>query len=85
MAGALKLVLLGEGRVGKTSLSSRFVSSSFDEGQAPTQAAAFQSKQVMLPGSGGDCGGRLVELAIWDTAGQERFHALGGASKMICF
>lgn len=66
----LKLVLLGEGRVGKTSLSSRFVSNSFNEGQTPTSAAAFLTKRVAINGS-------PCELAIWDTAGQERFHSLG--------
>lgn len=66
----IKLVLLGEGRVGKTSLSSRFVSDSFNEGQGPTSAAAFLTKRIEIRGC-------ACELAIWDTAGQERFHSLG--------
>lgn len=67
---SLKVVLLGEGRVGKTSLSARWIHDQFDEGQMPTQAAAFVSKKVVIDG-------RAVEVAVWDTAGQERFHALG--------
>jgi small GTP-binding protein len=66
-----KIVLLGEGRVGKTSLVTRFVNDTFDDAQASTiQAMMFSKKKVTIDG---EC----VDLAIWDTAGQERFHALG--------
>lgn len=66
----IKIVLLGEGRVGKTSLALRFVHNTFNHSQQATYQASFLSKQVTA-------GGKEVELAIWDTAGQERFHALG--------
>ncbi len=58
------------GRVGKTSISARWISNQFDEGQVPTRAAAFSTKNITVDGT-------PVELALWDTAGQERFHALG--------
>jgi len=65
-----KVVLLGEGRVGKTSLLLRFVNNVFSETQPPTIQASYLTKRMTLDG-------QAVQLAVWDTAGQERFHALG--------
>ena len=65
------MVLLGEGRVGKTSLLVRFVSNAFDESQAPTVRATYLSKTLRLENDA------RATLNVWDTAGQERFHALG--------
>lgn len=66
----LKIVLLGDGRVGKTSLVLRYVNDVFTEKQTATIQASYLTKRLNV-------GGTLVTLAIWDTAGQERFHALG--------
>ncbi|DBA89743.1 TPA: hypothetical protein ACH3X2_004622 [Trebouxia sp. C0005] len=66
----VKVVLLGEGRVGKTSLALRFVHNTFNHSQQASLQASFLTKQIIA-------GSQQVELAIWDTAGQERFHALG--------
>uniref|UniRef100_A0A7S0PZI3 Ras-related protein Rab-21 n=1 Tax=Coccolithus braarudii TaxID=221442 RepID=A0A7S0PZI3_9EUKA len=65
-----KVVLLGEGRVGKTSLVLRFCRDTFTDVQPPTVQASYLDKQVSV-------GDKRLNLAIWDTAGQERFHALG--------
>uniref|UniRef100_A0A915HIV0 Ras-related protein Rab-21 n=1 Tax=Romanomermis culicivorax TaxID=13658 RepID=A0A915HIV0_ROMCU len=65
-----KVVLLGEGCVGKTCLVLRFVENKFASKHVSTLQAAFFTKTV-------DIDGKQAELAIWDTAGQERFHALG--------
>ncbi|KAL0207625.1 hypothetical protein P9112_012253 [Eukaryota sp. TZLM1-RC] len=70
MSSSYKLVLLGEGRSGKTSLTVRFVNGSFNDGQPSTIQATYLSKRIELNST-------PVTLAIWDTAGQERFHALG--------
>ncbi|KEG12794.1 small GTPase [Trypanosoma grayi] len=74
MPSAYKVVLLGEGRVGKTSLISRFIHDAFDADQSSTvQASMYTCASVpLLHGNGAK-----VALNIWDTAGQERFHALG--------
>ncbi|EKF38784.1 small GTPase, putative [Trypanosoma cruzi marinkellei] len=74
MPSGYKVVLLGEGRVGKTSLVSRFAHDIFDENQSSTiQASMYTSADVpLLDGSGAK-----VKINVWDTAGQERFHALG--------
>eukprot|EP00250_Pteridium_aquilinum_P029649 c398_g1_i1 orf=220-834(+) len=65
-----KVVLLGDGRVGKTSLVSRYVNSVFSDQQTATIQASYLTKRLHVSGT-------IVTLAIWDTAGQERFHALG--------
>jgi len=65
-----KIVLLGEGCVGKTSLVLRYVEDKFHDKHFSTIQASFLTKKINLEG-------RRVTLAIWDTAGQERFHALG--------
>jgi len=70
MSSSHKVVLLGEGRVGKTSLVLRFCRDTFTEGQPPTIQASCLERALRL-------GDRTVNLVIWDTAGQERFHALG--------
>lgn len=70
-ANVFKVVLLGEGRVGKTSLLVRFTSNKFnDREQATVQATPFQPRPLQM-------GTQRVELQLWDTAGQERFHSLG--------
>ncbi|CAE7715747.1 RAB21 [Symbiodinium sp. CCMP2456] len=67
--GPFKIVILGEGRVGKTSLLRQFVSKTFSEHEASTQSAAYLDKILQLRGT-------QVQLSLWDTAGQERFHSL---------
>mmetsp|Transcript_16352 Transcript_16352/g.38715 ORF Transcript_16352/g.38715 Transcript_16352/m.38715 type:complete len:208 (-) Transcript_16352:91-714(-) len=68
-AGPFKIVILGEGRVGKTSLLRQYVSQTFSDQEASTQSAAYLDKVVQLRGT-------QVQLSLWDTAGQERFHSL---------
>jgi len=65
-----KVVLLGEGRVGKTCLTLRYVQNEFSSLQESTLQATFLEKKINF-------GKRPVKLVIWDTAGQERFRALG--------
>ena len=65
-----KIVTLGEGRVGKTSLTLKFARNEFHDNEISTVQANFIQKDVQLDG------GVMVKLNIWDTAGQERFRAL---------
>ncbi|EIW72575.1 hypothetical protein TREMEDRAFT_66953 [Tremella mesenterica DSM 1558] len=65
----VKLVLLGEAAVGKSSLVLRFVQNDFNENTSPTIGAAFLTQRCRLEN-------RIVKFEIWDTAGQERFHSL---------
>ncbi|ODV89304.1 hypothetical protein CANCADRAFT_137154 [Tortispora caseinolytica NRRL Y-17796] len=66
---SVKLVLLGEAAVGKSSLVLRFVSNEFQEHKEPTIGAAFLTQKCQLPN-------RTIKFEIWDTAGQERFASL---------
>lgn len=65
-----KVVLLGEGCVGKTSCVLRYVDDKFNDRHLTTLQASFLSKKLNIRG-------KRVNLSLWDTAGQERFHALG--------
>lgn len=65
-----KVVLLGEGCVGKTSMALRYVEDKFNDQHLTTLQASFLNKKLNI-------NGKRVNLAIWDTAGQEKFHALG--------
>ncbi|KAL3280033.1 hypothetical protein HHI36_017540 [Cryptolaemus montrouzieri] len=65
----LKVVILGDGRVGKSCLMNRFVSNQFDEHSFHTIGVEFLNKDLNLD----DC---TYTLQIWDTAGQERFRTL---------
>lgn len=65
-----KVVLLGEGCVGKTSMALRYVEDKFNDKHLTTLQASFLNKKLNIDG-------KRVNLAIWDTAGQEKFHALG--------
>jgi len=68
-SSSVKLVLLGEAAVGKSSLVLRFVSNDFQENKEPTIGAAFLTQKCNLPS-------RTIKFEIWDTAGQERFASL---------
>lgn len=67
---SIKVVLLGEGRVGKTSIVVRYCNDEFNEKQQSTIQASHLAKRVTI-------GETHVTLNVWDTAGQERYSALG--------
>ncbi|RPA93858.1 ras-domain-containing protein [Choiromyces venosus 120613-1] len=69
LSSSVKLVLLGEAAVGKSSLVLRFVNDDFQENKEPTIGAAFLTQKCTLPT-------RTIKFEIWDTAGQERFASL---------
>ena len=68
----LKVVILGDSGVGKTSLMNQYVNKRFSAQYKATIGADFLTKEVMIDD-------KLVTLQIWDTAGQERFQSLGVA------
>jgi len=68
-SSSVKLVLLGEAAVGKSSLVLRFVNDDFQPNKEPTIGAAFLTQKCQLPS-------RTIKFEIWDTAGQERFASL---------
>merc|ERR1712035_225582 len=68
----LKVIILGDSGVGKTSLMNQYVNRKFTSRYKATIGADFLTKEVMVDD-------RLVTMQIWDTAGQERFQSLGVA------
>jgi len=66
----LKVLLLGESNVGKTSIFQRYVRNDYEEGYKATIGADFFSKEIILED-------REVIFQMWDTAGQERYRSLG--------
>ena len=69
MSETIKIVLLGETSVGKTSIISRFASNSFNPNTLSSLSAQFVSKTVEIDG-------KSLKLDLWDTAGQEKYRAL---------
>ncbi|MCZ7547180.1 MAG: GTP-binding protein [Anaerolineae bacterium] len=61
-----KVVVAGDGAVGKTSLIRRFCEGKFEESRVMTIGVDFQTKTVSIRN-------RVIRLSIWDIAGQERF------------
>jgi Ras-related protein Rab-7A len=68
----LKVIILGDSSVGKTSLMNQYVNKKFNTQYKATIGADFLTKEVSLEE-------RVVTMQIWDTAGQERFQSLGVA------
>jgi len=69
----LKVIILGDSGVGKTSLMNQYVNRKFSNQYKATIGADFLTKDITLDDN------RQVTLQIWDTAGQERFQSLGVA------
>ncbi|KAL1493983.1 hypothetical protein ABEB36_009660 [Hypothenemus hampei] len=65
----LKILIIGESGVGKSSLLLRFTQDNFDPEQTLTIGVDFKTKILNVDDN-------IVKLAIWDTAGQERFRTL---------
>merc|ERR1719369_397181 len=65
----LKILIIGESGVGKSSLLLRFTDDAFDPEISATIGVDFKVKVI-------DIDGNKIKLAIWDTAGQERFRTL---------
>ncbi|XP_077199341.1 ras-related protein Rab-9A isoform X3 [Paroedura picta] len=65
----LKVILLGDGGVGKSSIMNRYVTNKFDTQLFHTIGVEFLNKDLEVDG-------HFVTMQIWDTAGQERFRSL---------
>ncbi|NVM05230.1 MAG: GTP-binding protein [Candidatus Helarchaeota archaeon] len=66
MTYILKLVIAGEGGVGKTAMTLRFTKGIFLEGTKMTIGVDFSAVKVML-------GEEQVTLQLWDFGGEDRF------------
>ena len=68
-ATTVKVVLLGDSGVGKTSIVARYTTGIVQPSVKPTVGAAFVTKELTVDG-------QEFELLIWDTAGQEVYRGL---------
>lgn len=62
----LRVVLIGNSGVGKSSFLTKFVDNAFDVTLIKTIGIDFKTKTIHVDG-------KTVKLHVWDTAGQERF------------
>ncbi|KDO33818.1 hypothetical protein SPRG_01697 [Saprolegnia parasitica CBS 223.65] len=65
----VKVIVLGNGNVGKTSLTTQYAKGRFTSTYKKTIGVDFMERTVNIDGDD-------VQLMIWDTAGQEEFDAL---------
>ena len=65
-----KLIIAGDGGVGKTSLTNKFITGVFTDSTKITIGVEFFIKDLEVPGLG------KVRLQIWDFGGEERFRFL---------
>ena len=70
MCLVVKILILGDSGVGKSSLLQRYTHQKFDSRYKATIGADFMTKVISVDDL-------KVVLNIWDTAGQERFQSLG--------
>jgi Ras-related protein Rab-21 len=64
-----KVVLLGEGKVGKTALVTRYCFGTVPQMRQQTVNASCAEKKLII-------GNKEIVMSIWDTAGQEIFNAI---------
>jgi Ras-related protein Rab-8A len=68
-AGVIRLLLLGDSAVGKSSLLLRFCEGRFENNFVITIGVDFKTKSLNIDG-------RVHKVQVWDTAGQERFRTI---------
>ena len=66
----IKIALIGDSGVGKSSIALRYTSNEFDQNYLSTDGASYSTKIITKYG-------QTLQLDIWDTAGQERYRSLG--------
>ena len=82
----MKVIVLGDSNVGKTSLIHRYMRGEYTDNQFQTVGVDFVFRDYICPVTS-----NKYCVHIWDTAGQERFHTLvsqfyrGSDGAIICF
>ena len=70
-AASIKVIVVGNGAVGKSSMTTRYCKGTFTETYKKTIGVDFMEKVIDLEDLG-----ESVHLFVWDTAGQEEYDAL---------
>jgi small GTP-binding protein len=68
----LKVILIGDTRVGKSSIVSMFVNKRMSDLHDTTIGVDFNMKKIELDS-------KIAKLQLWDTAGQEKFRSIIGS------
>lgn len=76
-AREVKVVLLGDTGVGKSSLVLRFVTNNFRPYSESTIGASFMSKMIVVNDT-------PIKYQIWDTAGQEKVLSMRVCCRCMC-
>jgi len=64
-----KLLIIGDSRVGKSSILTRFTENFFSQHTIMTVGIDYKTKKIAVDGC-------EIKLQIWDTAGQERYRSI---------
>ena len=65
----IKMILLGDSGVGKTSIIGRYVDDSFSKDEASSSSMTYIQKKIKI-------NNQKINLSIWDTVGQEKYRSL---------
>ena len=65
---AIKLAVLGDPAVGKTSLINKYIENRFEENYSPTLGVNILTKDIILDEINAE-----TRLILWDIAGQEKY------------
>ena len=68
----IKIILIGNSGVGKTSLLSRYMNEGFNVNQKCTLNAEFKIKSITINEN------TSAQITIWDTCGQEKYRSMTG-------
>ena len=66
----IKITLIGDSGVGKSSIINRYTHNKYDENVEVTHSLGYNKKEY-------EYDGKKYQLDIWDTAGQEQYRSLG--------
>ena len=74
----LRITMLGDAGVGKTSIINRFLDLDFNQNTASNIGIEKHFKEMEMKD------GKKMKIILWDTAGQERFHSIATNTIKTC-
>ena len=66
---SIKVILIGDSKVGKTNILSRLVNNEFNEKHIPSLSLEYYNHSIKI-------NNYIIRMQIWDTAGQEKTNSL---------